>query len=153
MNDKSSSKFSNDADELLPEYEFDYQQAKPNRFARESANPMNVVVLDDDVARVFTTPSAVNKALRALIEVVPRLEAVGDSQRPTRVKKQSNPSQQGYSTERIGEYLRTDEPWDANEDEQLRASYASQGSIDQIAARLQRHPRNICARLEKLNLL
>jgi hypothetical protein len=30
-----------------------------------------VVVLDEDVAKVFTTPESVNQALRALIEVVP----------------------------------------------------------------------------------
>ena len=152
MNDKSSSKFSNDADELLPEYEFDYQQAKPNRFARESANPMNVVVLDDDVARVFTTPGAVNKALRALIEVVPRAEAVGDSQSPNQVREQSNPLQQAYSAESISEYPRTDEAWEADEDDQLRANYASQVSIEEIAAQLQRHPRDIGVRLEKLGL-
>lgn len=55
-------------DDLLPEYRFDYQKAKPNRFAgRERL----VVVVDEDVAQVFTTPESVNKALRALIEAMP----------------------------------------------------------------------------------
>jgi hypothetical protein len=58
-------------DELLPEYRFDYRNAKPNRFASEPAKNGLTVVLDEDVAEVFTTPQAVNKALRALIEVVP----------------------------------------------------------------------------------
>ena len=59
-------------DELLTEYRFNYQQAKPNRFATQSeAQPLTVVVLDDDVAQVFTTPESVNKALRALIESMP----------------------------------------------------------------------------------
>jgi hypothetical protein len=31
-----------------------------------------VVVLDEDVAQVFTTPEAVNKVLRALIESMPQ---------------------------------------------------------------------------------
>ena len=57
--------------ELAPEYEFDYTKAKPNRFAN-SADGLKVVVLDEDVAKVFTTPESVNKALRALIEIMPR---------------------------------------------------------------------------------
>ena len=58
--------------EILTEYRFDYQKAKPNRFAnRSEAKRLNTVVLDEDVARVFTTPEAVNKVLRALIESMP----------------------------------------------------------------------------------
>jgi hypothetical protein len=57
-------------DELAAEYEFDYTQSKPNRFATGGA--LKAIVLDEDVARVFTTSESVNKALRALIEVVPR---------------------------------------------------------------------------------
>lgn len=49
----------NSDDELLPEYHFDYQKAKPNRFAAQSGKPkMTVVVLDSDVAQVFTTPES-----------------------------------------------------------------------------------------------
>ncbi|MBW4693188.1 MAG: hypothetical protein KME27_15655 [Lyngbya sp. HA4199-MV5] len=60
-------------DELLTEYHFNYQKAKPNRFAaRSETKPLTVVVLDDDVAQVFTTPEAVNKVLRALIESMPQ---------------------------------------------------------------------------------
>jgi hypothetical protein len=58
-------------EDLAPEYEFDYTQAKPNRFASEG---LKMVVLDEDVARVFTTSESVNKALRALIEVVPQVK-------------------------------------------------------------------------------
>jgi hypothetical protein len=57
--------------ELASDYEFDYAKAKPNRFAN-STDRLKVVVLDEDVAKVFTTPESVNKALRALIEVMPR---------------------------------------------------------------------------------
>jgi hypothetical protein len=56
--------------ELAAEYEFDYTQAKPNRFVN-SGEGLKVVVLDEDVAKVFTTPESVNQALRALIKVVP----------------------------------------------------------------------------------
>jgi hypothetical protein len=60
----------NSEDELLPEYEFDYKQAKPNRFAAKQKR--TVVVLDEDVAQVFTTPESVNKVLRALIQSMPQ---------------------------------------------------------------------------------
>ena len=63
-----------DQDDLQPEYRFDYQRAKPNRFAGEGSRPGMSVLLDEDVAEVFTTPESVNKALRALIEVVPQVK-------------------------------------------------------------------------------
>jgi len=64
---------SNSEDELLPEYRFDYKKAKPNRFANRSGKPkLTVVVLDEDVAEVFSTPESVNKVLRTLIEAMPQ---------------------------------------------------------------------------------
>lgn len=63
-----------DRDDLLPEYRFDYRRAKPNRFAGEDPKRGVSVLLDEDVAEVFTTPESVNKALRALIEVVPQVK-------------------------------------------------------------------------------
>ncbi|MCU0568020.1 MAG: hypothetical protein MUF49_15645 [Oculatellaceae cyanobacterium Prado106] len=60
-------------DELLAEYHFDYKKAKPNRFAsQDETQKLKVVVLDEDVAQVFTTPESVNRALRAFIEAMPR---------------------------------------------------------------------------------
>lgn len=63
----------NPEDELLSEYRFDYQKAKPNRFVvRSGMKKLTVVVLDEDVAQVFTTPESVNKVLRALVESMPQ---------------------------------------------------------------------------------
>ena len=59
------------SDELRGEYRFDYSKAKPNRFASRVDKARLVVALDSDVSEVFTTPEAVNKALRALIEAMP----------------------------------------------------------------------------------
>ncbi len=59
-----------EAADLLPEYQFDYGKAKPNRFAT-GAQQRTVVVLDEDLSQVFTTPESVNKALRALLEALP----------------------------------------------------------------------------------
>lgn len=63
----------NPDDEPLAEYHFDYKKAKPNRFAARGGKLLlKVVVLDEDVAQVFTTPESVNKVLRALIESMPQ---------------------------------------------------------------------------------
>jgi hypothetical protein len=59
------------SDELLPEYEFDYSKARPNRFAERVAEGSVAIVLDPDVAEVFKTPEAVNRVLRALIATMP----------------------------------------------------------------------------------
>lgn len=54
MNDKSFENQLNSYDDLLSEYSFDYQKAKPNRFAnRSEAKRLNIVVLNEDVARFF----------------------------------------------------------------------------------------------------
>lgn len=60
-------------DELLAEYRFDYKKAKPNRFAVQDGKQVSkIVILDEDVAQVFTTPESVNKVLRALIDTMPQ---------------------------------------------------------------------------------
>ena len=59
------------SDETCDEYRFDYSKAKPNRFASRVNKNQLVVALDSDVATVFTTPEAVNRALRALISAMP----------------------------------------------------------------------------------
>ena len=58
-------------DDLQPEYNLDYETAKPNRFAGRMADRV-VVLLDPDISEVFTTPEAVNTALRALISAMPK---------------------------------------------------------------------------------
>ncbi len=84
MNKTPFEESQNSDDELMPEYHFDYQKAKPNRFAaRRGKQRLTVVVLDEDVAQVFTTPEAVNKALRALIEAMTRI-ADGEQPNTTR---------------------------------------------------------------------
>ena len=63
----------NPEDDFLAEYHLDDQKAKPNRFATCNATPtVIVVVLDPDVAQVFTTPESVNQVLRASIKSMPQ---------------------------------------------------------------------------------
>ena len=54
-------------DDMLPEYNFDYQKAHPNRFADQIGRDQLVVVLDPDISEIFTTPESVNTLLRILI--------------------------------------------------------------------------------------
>ena len=60
------------AKDLRAEYHFDYRQSRPNRFDDQIDTTAVVVVLDPDVAKVFTTPESVNTALRALITAMPQ---------------------------------------------------------------------------------
>jgi hypothetical protein len=65
MNQESNSERDS---EMLDEYDFsDGVRGKyVNRFVKGS----NVVVLDPDVAQVFTDSESVNQALRALVEII-----------------------------------------------------------------------------------
>jgi hypothetical protein len=58
-------------DDLKPEYTFDYSKVRPNRFAKRVTEDSVIVVLDPDVAQVFTSAESVNTVLRALIETMP----------------------------------------------------------------------------------
>ena len=58
------------ADDLLPEYDVDYSQARPNRFAARMAE-VRMVTLSPDVAAAFPDSDAVNAALRTLMQTAP----------------------------------------------------------------------------------
>lgn len=57
--------------EMAPEYDLDYTKARPNRFAASLKHGRRMVVLDPDVAAVFSTTESVNAVLRALIKTMP----------------------------------------------------------------------------------
>lgn len=62
--------------EMAPEYRFDYKKAKPNRFAVRMKDEPLIVMIEPDIAKVFTSSEDVNKALRALISAMPKKKAV-----------------------------------------------------------------------------
>lgn len=68
-------------EDMKPEYHLDYTKAKPNRFAQKQADGSLIVVLDPDIAQVFSTPDAVKRVLRALIATMP----------PTPIQSRGNP--------------------------------------------------------------
>jgi hypothetical protein len=53
--------------DIRPEYQFDYSQAKPNRFASRLKRPVVAVVIESDVAAVFDSSAKVNAQLRSAI--------------------------------------------------------------------------------------
>ena len=59
------------SDELRGEYQFDYRQAKPNRFAAALRKGGRLVVLDPEVAAAFQDSDAVNAVLRSLLHTMP----------------------------------------------------------------------------------
>lgn len=59
-------------DDMLVEYEFDYQKAKPNRFVAEAKSDHYLIELDPDVAEVFKSSEFVNQVLRAIMLAMPK---------------------------------------------------------------------------------
>ncbi len=68
---------------MLSEYRFDYNKARPNRFAARIKHGSRVVVIEPNVAEVFATPESVNTILRALIAAMPRQASESMSERRT----------------------------------------------------------------------
>ena len=57
------------ADELRPEYNFDYSKAVRGKYYRRLLKEgSNVVVLEPDVAKAFPNSDAVNDALRSVLK-------------------------------------------------------------------------------------
>lgn len=61
---------------MTSEYRFDYRKAKRNRFAAKMKNEPLVVLIEPDIAKVFTSSDQVNNALRALISAMPEKKAL-----------------------------------------------------------------------------
>ncbi|MBM3745499.1 MAG: hypothetical protein FJW34_06860 [Acidobacteria bacterium] len=57
-----------DLDEILPEY--DFSRARPNKYASRYAAGSIVVVLEPDVAAMFSSAEEANEALRALAGII-----------------------------------------------------------------------------------
>jgi len=54
------------------EYQFDYRNSRPNRFASRMKAETAAMVLDPDGAAVFRSPEAINSALRSVINALPK---------------------------------------------------------------------------------
>ena len=55
--------------ELRPEYDFDYKKAVRGKYSKRLVEEgANIIVLESDVAKVFSNSTAVNAALRSLLD-------------------------------------------------------------------------------------
>ena len=73
---KTPQKRRHELDDVRAEYQFDYSQAKPNRFASRMTRPVVAVVLESDVAKVFDSSAKVNPQLRSAISARKRRKPV-----------------------------------------------------------------------------
>lgn len=71
--DKNEGSETDQVSEMRGHYDFDYAKAKPNRFAEKISQESVMVILDPDVAAVFSTPEAVNETLRAIASAIKHL--------------------------------------------------------------------------------
>jgi hypothetical protein len=72
------------ADELRPEYDFNYGEAQPNRFPSRMRGSVVAVILDPDVAAVFDSSESVNRILRSVISALPKTRRRKTTERPRR---------------------------------------------------------------------
>ncbi len=69
---------------MRSEYKFDYQRARPNRFASRLQGRVVAIVLEPDVAQVFDTAESVNRLLRSVISAVPERRKRAAVRKPRR---------------------------------------------------------------------
>jgi hypothetical protein len=50
--------------------EYDFSNGVRGKYAKRYSEGVNIVKLDDDVTKVFSTPQSVNEALRTLIKLM-----------------------------------------------------------------------------------
>ena len=68
MNEEPITPEETEDDDLLPEYDFDYSQARPNPFI-ERVPGSKLIFIEPDVATTFATQEEVNNALRYLMKI------------------------------------------------------------------------------------
>ena len=61
--------------------EYDFRGGERGKYAAQFAKGTNLVVLEPDVAAAFRDGAAVNRALRALLEITPPTRARGSRKR------------------------------------------------------------------------
>lgn len=56
--------------ERIMKKEYDFGKGVRGKYSRKYKAGTNIVLLEPDVAKVFKTPQAVNRALRSLAEII-----------------------------------------------------------------------------------
>jgi hypothetical protein len=68
---------------LREEYQFDYSRSKPNRFAKRMSAESVAVILEPDVAAVFSSSEDVNALLRSIISAMTSAKRAQGTKRST----------------------------------------------------------------------
>jgi len=78
------------SDELRPEYDFDYSKAVRGKYYRKLLDEgSNVVILDPDISKAFRDSSAVNEALRSLLQLTRSTERLTLIRPPVSIGKRN----------------------------------------------------------------
>jgi hypothetical protein len=82
-------KVKSSSDDLRPEYKrSDFTKLERGKYYERVRASSNIVVLDPEVAAIFRNSAAVNKALRALVEVAENVPGLrSNSSRSARVRR------------------------------------------------------------------
>lgn len=65
-------------DDLLDEYDFaSMGNGIRGKYAKQYHGDAKLIMLDADIAKVFTTSESVNKVLRAILSAFPNQEVIG----------------------------------------------------------------------------
>jgi hypothetical protein len=84
---------------MLPdELRTDLQRGRRHRFADKIDKSQVVVMLEQDIAELFTTPESVNAVLRALISTMPVLPVKRARSHPQRRRHNKRPFEQRAAT-------------------------------------------------------
>jgi len=51
--------------------EYDFSDARPNKYAKKYAEGTNIVLIEPDLVKFFPDSESVNTALRALVSIFP----------------------------------------------------------------------------------
>lgn len=62
-------------DDMLPEYDLDFSQSRPNKYAAILKRQERLIPIDADVFKVFDDSEKVNNALRYLIKAMPKKQS------------------------------------------------------------------------------
>ena len=58
--------------------EYDFSNARPNKYAKKYAEGTNIVIIEPNLAEFFPDSESVNTALRALVSIFPKSKSKGN---------------------------------------------------------------------------
>ena len=72
--------------------EYDFSQARPNRYAKKYAEGTNIVMIDPDLVQFFPDSKSINATLRALVALLPESKSKAKSKKGSPAPRQKSPA-------------------------------------------------------------